>query len=217
MTTVITRLYPDAAAAKKVVSALLDEEFPERYLEVITRQDQPKGGRGTKALIKRIQQAKVYRTAAEIYAPRVGDGEVLLVLQAPFGSAERAKELVDRFPSIDAGVKSNAVLLRSSPKVKIYPPRYRAGVLTKGEKIFTGWLFPAKTSSGRPMTDGFVWPLLWRRRPKARLMSDRPTPFSSMLSLPVLIRRREKRARGRSRRTVSEVFAVPLLSGRSSR
>jgi hypothetical protein len=77
MTTIIIRLYADAAAAQGVVAALLAEGHSPATVQVITKD-------GARSAADRMHAARVGATAARAYAGPVGEGRALLVVDAPF-------------------------------------------------------------------------------------------------------------------------------------
>lgn len=126
MTTIITRLYPDAAAAQKVAQALRDEGDSASTISVVS-----KDGAGTAA--SRMHALMVPAASAAAYAGPVGEGRALLVVNAPFapiGTALSAIRTVNRFPSIDAGVADEDAYIRDEPEVVL------AGNVMQGTVFF---------------------------------------------------------------------------------
>ncbi|MEM6621763.1 MAG: hypothetical protein AAF674_06005 [Pseudomonadota bacterium] len=101
MTTVITRLYQDQNTADAVAADLAGAGFPANIYQTIAHGDDTMG---------RITGAEVPANSAGLYAPLVDQGNVLLVVRAPvtpFGAAKMAMEIVDRQPSVEAGVEND--------------------------------------------------------------------------------------------------------------
>lgn len=114
MTTIITRLYPDLATAQGVVAALLASGHEASTIDVIT-----KGGDG--APEQRMLAARVPKASAAAYAPGIGKGAALLVVQAPFapiGTARHAMKVVNRTPAINVGIANENHYIREEPKVE---------------------------------------------------------------------------------------------------
>ena len=89
MTTIITRMYSDEAAANAVADALRAEDFPDSLFDVIA------GGADVGA---RMDAAQVAAPEAGVYGPMVESGNALVVVRAPFtpfGAAKSAMKIVD--------------------------------------------------------------------------------------------------------------------------
>jgi hypothetical protein len=115
MTTIITRLYADAAAAQTVVAALLEEGHSSATVDILTRD-------GAGPVADRMQAARVGAAAARAYAGPVAEGRALLVVNAPFapiGTALNAIRTVNRFPSINVGLDDEDVYIRDEPTVDL--------------------------------------------------------------------------------------------------
>lgn len=100
MTTLVTRLYEDAAHADAVVATLKAEGFPDSSMDVIEQ------GSRTSAE-EQIVDAGVPAHVAQQYAQHLAVGRGLLIVRAPFapfGAAKTAVEAADAHPSFDAGV-----------------------------------------------------------------------------------------------------------------
>ncbi|MGL4319938.1 MAG: hypothetical protein ACRCS3_03675 [Paracoccaceae bacterium] len=112
MTTIITRLYADATAARGVVSALIARGIDQDLIDVI-------GNEGADKAVDRLRAASVNPRFAAAYAAAMTGGKTTVVVRAPFapmGTARNAMRIMDRTPSIDAGVP-NSEYIRNSPSV----------------------------------------------------------------------------------------------------
>jgi hypothetical protein len=115
MTTIITRLFADAAAAKAAVDDLLSRDHDPRTINVIS------GSAGDSA-VDRIRAARVGAAAAAIYAGHVEQGRALVVVAAPFnpvGTARDAMRALSRHPAMNVGVADENVYMREQPRVDI--------------------------------------------------------------------------------------------------
>ena len=111
MTTIITRLYHDAATAQAAAEALQGNGHDPATIDIIS------GAEGAEA---RIVAARVAPEAAAAYAPAVAGGNALIVVRAPFapiGAARNAMRVVDKFPSIKVGVADENRYIRETPSV----------------------------------------------------------------------------------------------------
>ena len=147
MTTIITRLYPDPAAAQAVADALARQNLNLTSVDIITRD----------AAEARMRRAMVGPVAAAAYAGPVAQGKALLVVNAPFapmGTALRAIRTVNGFASIDVGLADEDAYIRDEPEVQL-----------EG-RVFTGTVF-FMSNPHRPLPMGHILgsdPI--RRRPR---------------------------------------------------
>jgi hypothetical protein len=115
MTTIITRLFEDNAAAQLAVTDLLGRGHSKDYIDIITRD-------GSGALTERIRAARVSPSAAATYASHVSQGRALVVVQAPFnpiGAARHAMRVLDGHPSLKVGVANENEYIREDAKVEL--------------------------------------------------------------------------------------------------
>jgi hypothetical protein len=125
MTTIITRLYADQAAARGAMTALLQAGHDEDTIEVITRDSLG----GAEAAMK---AARVPAASATAYIHAMKDREALLVVAAPFnpvGTAREAIKIVNRTPSIKVGLADEDAYIRE------YPTTDRSGSLLAGHPL----------------------------------------------------------------------------------
>jgi hypothetical protein len=112
MTTIITRLYPDAGSARGVVSALLAQGLDQDLIDVI-------GTDGAGPVEHRLTAASVNPRAAAAFAAAITGGRTAVVVRAPFapmGTARNAMKVMDRTPSIDVGV-AGSEYIRVAPSL----------------------------------------------------------------------------------------------------
>ena len=115
MTTIITRLYSDKAAAQAVVAALQASGHQDSTIQVI---DKDAAGGAMAAM----GAAMVSTTAATAYASAMTGEQALLVVQAPFnpiGTARDAMRVVARHPSIDVGLEDEDGYIRINPTTPV--------------------------------------------------------------------------------------------------
>jgi len=108
MTTIITRLYEDDAAANAVASGLSDAGFPASIFDVIAGGGDVAGAMAT---------ARVSEEGAAVYGPLIDQGKKLVVVRAPitpFGAAKRAMSIVDSQPTVDTGLKNQDQYVREA-------------------------------------------------------------------------------------------------------
>jgi hypothetical protein len=103
MTTIITRLYQDEQTANGVAQSLLDIDFREGMLDVITSAGDPAAA---------MEAAKVPSGSRAAFAEGVQGGNALLVVRAPFGAARKAMIVVDKTESLAGDSKYEATYLK---------------------------------------------------------------------------------------------------------
>ena len=198
MTTIITRLYADAAAAQSVVAALQAEGPSSATVQVIT-----KDGAGSAA--DRMHAARVGATEARAYAGPVGEGRALLVIDAPFapmGTALNAIRTVNRFPSIDVGLAEEDVYIRDEPQVDLSGRVLQGTVfymsnphrsLPQGHILGSNPIIHSRPRTSAIRGGAYIstkfWPMRLVSKPKVGTSAMRGTwLFSSLFGLPTIIR-----------------------------
>jgi len=97
MTTIITRVFPDVAAAEKAVKRLDFKGLPKRNRQIIVA--------GDKAEIE-MQRAGVHETAMGPYAKKLAAGNAVVAVAAtykPLGVARLTREIFENADTIDMG------------------------------------------------------------------------------------------------------------------
>ncbi|MCA3511523.1 MAG: hypothetical protein IOC80_10280 [Rhodobacter sp.] len=198
MTTIITRLYANAAAAQTVVEALLAEGHSPATIHVITRE-----GAGTAA--GRMHAARVSATAARAYAGPVAEGRALLVVNAPFaplGTALNAIRTVNRFGSIDVGLAEEDAYIRDEPEVRLSGRILQGTVfymsnphrsLPQGHILGSNPIIQSRPRTSAIRGGAHVstrfWPMKLLSKPRQGRSVLRGTwLFSSLFGLPTIIR-----------------------------
>lgn len=208
MTTIITRLYPDRKHADIVAAALKADGIRHENIDVIS-----KSPAKMSALNTQIRSAGVYQSAAVTYAGRVAGGEALLVVRAPVGQGLKATEIVNRYESIDAGVKHPDYYRGTTGNsTTVYRTSGTANLLDSNTTILTG---RGIIKDSTPFSSMFGMPLLTSGKTgRARLITKKTTWFSSMLGLGLLTHgeRKTKLITGKTT-WFSSMFGLPLLSG----
>jgi hypothetical protein len=198
MTTIITRLYADAAAAQSVVAALLAEGHSSATVQVIT-----KDGAGSAA--DRMHAARVGAASARAYAGPVGEGRALLVVEAPFapmGTALNAIRTVNRFPAINVGLADEDVYIRDEPQVNLSGQVLQGTVffmsnphrsLPQGHILGSNPIIHSRPRTSAIRGGAYIstkfWPMKLVSKPKVGTSAMRGTwLFSSLFGIPTLIR-----------------------------
>ena len=201
MTTIITRLYRDAAQANDAASALTSAGFPAEALDIITH--------GT---VDTMESAKVGADNAALYKAAIDDNRALLVARAPmtpFGLARKVMDTVDQFESIYVpGASPNQHV---SEQLK---PDLSLSILSDHPRFMTPDMNPIANENRGLVSNAFAIPLLSERRKRydapnhghvstkflpfpllkkhkasRSVISGGSTPFSAMFKLPLLAKR----------------------------
>ena len=214
MTTIITRLYPNAKAADAVVTALVNTGQNRRSIAVIAKD----ADADARPLEERLAEAGVGADAIAPYAKGVTGGGVLVVAKAPLGSGGAALRSVRKFAAVDVGVKNeeridgagtapgkSAADLVFASSAALNHKRYltedmNAPSARRYGLVFTA--FGARPLSERRTRDsavgktGFVstkylsFPLLSAEKKRDSAVGKSGTPFSKALGLSLLSPRR---------------------------
>jgi hypothetical protein len=116
MSTIVTRLYEDAAHADAAIATLKAEGFPEDSMSVVEQ-------RSRRSAQDMIEEAGVPTDVAQQYAQHLTASRALLVVRAPFvpfGAARRAIEVADTYPAFDAGVSNENINIPDAPSRDLY-------------------------------------------------------------------------------------------------
>jgi hypothetical protein len=177
MTTIITRLYPDTAAAETVAAALVARGHRPGNIEIVA------AGGDTAA---RLKAARVGAQSAAAYAPHIERGAALVVYRAPFaplGTARDGIRTVDGFAALDAGVADENAYIRESADVGI------AGKVMTDHPLFMtrkGSIGPGRTIAGGRATTS--------SRPRDSAIRGGAFISTKLLPFPLLKRKREARS-----------------------
>lgn len=219
MATIITRLYASRDKADEVVKHLAEEEFTSSEVGMIAAESSTseEGGATQSAdvVISQIMESGVHSAAAKRYAERVLSGNALVVVSAPFGTANRATTIVDSFQPIDTGDKFDEVYSVEAPPSNIYRGRPPVALLKSDQKLMTGDKWPGVTDSGVPFSSAIGLQTVMEAKQRDSVLRDWPTPFSSILRLAVLTKRRPRLSVLRENATpFSSALRLPLLTGK---
>ena len=218
MTTIITRLYPNRRQANAVVNALKAEEFTAAQIGVVAHAAKEDKQPDLKAIEDEIRALRVYPKAAATYARHVAEGNVLVVLAAPVGQANRGTVVADRFPAIDAGVKYPDNYLGTAGPYRSRPRRSMTSLLSSDQMFLTNRPDPERPRSSTPFSSMFGLPLLSGSRRRTRLITGNTTPFSSFFGMGTTIRQwPHARLITGNTTPFSSFFGIPLLWQRKRR
>ena len=167
MTTIITRLYPDASAARGVVSALLAQGLDQDLIEVI-------GADGAGPVEQRLAAASVNPRSAAAFAAAITGGRTAVVVRAPFapmGTARNATKVMDRTTSIDVGVEgadyirvspslnNRSSIMRDHPFFMSNPFRPTSHAHVFGAKLLSAHKTKRSVYAGGKLMSGMFWPM----------------------------------------------------------
>lgn len=198
MTTIITRLYPDSAAANAARASLLDIGQSDGTIQIITANTA--GG-----AVGAMKAARIGSASAATYARAMTGSQALLVVQAPFnpmGTARNAIVCLSGHPAMNVGLDDEDVYLREYPGVQLSNKVMTNHPLLMSNpfrKLPHGHIFgsnpvirsKARTSAirGGGYMSRFFWPMKLTSAPKERNSVIRGGfLFSSLFGLPLVTR-----------------------------
>lgn len=196
MTTILTRLYSDRAAAEAARAGLLSIGQDAATLHIITAQTEG----GAAAAMKSV---RVVAALAQVYAQAMTGTQALLVVQAafaPIGTARNAMRLLRKFPALDVGLEDEDIYLREHPT-----PDYSNQIMDKHPLLLS--------NPFRPLPHGHILgnaPILPH---KPRTSAMRGGAYMSKLVWPMklLSAPKERGSAIRGGRLISAMFGLPLL------
>jgi hypothetical protein len=202
MTTIITRLYSDTAAAQAAVHDLMGRGHSDDYINIISRD-----GDGTVG--DRMRAARVNARSAASYAPHVASGAALVVVQAPFnpvGAARHAIRVLDRHPSLNAGVADENEYVREEPKVEV------RGSILSNHPLFMSHDMAARTRG--TASSAFGLRLLSEQKTKSSAMRGGGFMSSKLLPFPLLSQAKARTSAIHGGWTLSDMLGIPTISRR---
>ena len=167
MTTIITRLYADAATARNVASALMARGLDQDLIDVV-------GMDGAGSVAERLHAAEVAPVAAAAYAAAMAKGNTLVVVRAPFapmGTARNAMRTMDRTPSIkvavdeesyiriDPSITNRASVMTDHPFFMSNPHRPMSHGHIFGAKLLSAHKDKRSVYPGGKLMSGIFWPM----------------------------------------------------------
>jgi hypothetical protein len=216
MTTVVSRLFADAATADAAVAALRAQGHPPGNIDIIAKGPQA---------AERIAAARVSQDAAAKYAAKLDGGRALVVVRAPFtplGAALNAIETIDRFESVNAGVADQNAYIRESPSSRFFGLSILKGSpLLLTTKLPPGrLLLSSKDAARRDAGIGTISSklglrLLSRERLRRSAIHGGAYMSRKFLPFPLLKRHSDRLSVIRGGTVFSNALALPLLTRRS--
>lgn len=159
MTTIVTRLYENAAHAADVVAKLKAEGFPDNCMDVVAQKE---GSSAQDAIL----DAGVPTDIAQQYAQHMTSSRALLVVRAPFvpfGAAKAAIEAADEHPAFDAGVVDQNLNVRDEVNDDLF-----TSIFPSHRKFLTGDYELRNDMKPRGFSANFRIPTLAERGKKMR-------------------------------------------------
>lgn len=202
MTTIITRLYADADTAQRAASAVQAARLSRRDVDVIA---QSSGGAPT---MERMRSAKVSRTTAEAFAPRVDQGAALVVVRAGFnprGAALISKRILDEHEPVEAG---DDVYIRHEPKREL-----ALSILEDHPRFLSKDMEPGRRPRTGPTSHIFGTRLLLEHRERRSAIHNGKPITTMFVPAPLILAHRTKRSAIEGGMLISKMFGLKLLSG----
>jgi hypothetical protein len=202
MTTIITRLYANIAAAEAAAHDLMGRGHSDDYINIISRD-------GDGSAVDRMRAARVNAQSAAAYAPHVGKGAALVVVQAPFnpvGAARHAIRVLDRHPSIKVGIANENEYIREQPRIET-----RGSIMQDHPRFMSHDL--AARSRGT-VSSAFGLRTLSPQKTKSSAMAGGGYMSTKLLPFALLSRDKEKTSAIRGTWTLSGMLGIPTIARR---
>ncbi len=156
MTTIITRLMPDQAAAQSAADRLQFKGVPRRACDVIVGSDDAE---------ERMTRAQVHPSALAAYGKGLAAGNAVLVVRTtykPLGAAQLTRDILAKRDTIDAGKADEDFFVPNTPD--------KAPSVMKDHPLFLS--LPVPAPRGR-VSDEFGIATLKDRKPRRHLSHNR--------------------------------------------
>ena len=200
MTTIITRLFKDEAAARNAARKLQFKGFPARSITVISGKDAE----------ARMKRADVHASAAKKYADSLSSGGAVLAIAAtykPLGAARIAREYLAGQDTVDVGKVTEEHFVKDRPD--------RAPSVLKDHPRFLTASPSSTDYNGGPITAGIGFRLLNDRKGRRSVKSGGGFMSRMFWPMPLLSRKPRSKSVMSGGRFMSRSFwPAPLLSTR---
>lgn len=195
MTTIITRLYPDQAAAQAATNSLLAKGQAADTISIIA---------GGKEAADAMKAARVPAASAAKYTKAMGAKHALLVIEAPFspiGTALTAIRTLYKHPALDAGVADEDYYLREHAS-----PDYANSIMSDHPMMMS--------NPFRRLTHGHIFGDNPISPSKPRTSAIRGGAYMSKMFWPMKLvsQSAPRQSAIRGGRLFSSMFGIPLLT-----
>lgn len=186
----VTRIYGTQAQAMGAYNELKNLGYEDLAMvsRPASRQGATTGSRDE--IVSELMRAHILESHAEIYAERIVQGATLVTVDAVFGTALKATQVMDGFDPVDSGIGA---------------PKYKTPLWDEAHPFSSALQLPLLSSTRLPFEAMWGIPSVLTGR---NFFSGVPltlpggTPFSSMLGLPTLMSKATP---------FSSMFGLPLL------
>lgn len=190
MAQTICRMYGTRREAEAALEELRVSGYAESFLFGAD------AGSSQASVVDAMCRAHVLKNRALIYADRVVKGGTMVMVHARFGMALKATQIMDKYPSIDAGIAESSEAHIEWNESHPFSSALQLPVLLKTKLPFEAfWNVGSLTRSGWTLSSLFGMPM----------RASSATPLSSAVGLPTLTR---------CATPFSSLFKLPVLSGR---
>lgn len=212
MTTMICRLYVSRRRVEAAVGELRNAGYRDVHRFGAGDGESPPD---RAAEVEAMRGLGLTRAQAEAFGDRLASGQVLVVVFAPFGKAQRARRILDSHEPVDGGIEAQATAAYTAGDPTPLSTALGLPVLAKtrlpfestfGIPSLTGprWFMTGSLGFGRanpaPFSSALGLPLLSTSPTPLSsalglaTLSSNPTPLSSLFGLPTLTTRRKTAA-----------------------
>ncbi|MEM6834533.1 MAG: hypothetical protein AAF562_13020 [Pseudomonadota bacterium] len=191
MPTIFTRLYDSEEKANSVIQKIKSHDFAERRIDTVSKPGPALGvepdaaiDTGVDTLMAQLRDLGVYPKAAAQYANKMAPGHVLVVVNAPFGSAGPVDALLNMEESIDVGVayESNLVSQSAAPINIIRVSGARSIIRVSGSKSITKRRAKPRTKPYKSPTPFLGLKTIIKSKGLKRRPSNRPLTGGNIIS-----------------------------------
>jgi hypothetical protein len=188
MTQTISRMYASHEHAARALAEIKDYGYTHAHLVSAAG-----GDNAHESVVDRLMDAYVWKNHAEVYAKGIREGGALVVVHAPFGAANDAEVILDKYDPIDSGLPEKARRSVAWDEKTPMSSIMQMPVLAKNKLPMTKiWNVPALTSKPTKISSRFGMKMLSPEKAPLSskigmpLLSRNPTPLSSRFGLPLL-------------------------------
>jgi hypothetical protein len=202
MTTVISRIFPDEAAARGAVDRLIFKGVPKRECDVFVTDDDA----------TRLEKALVHPDAVAAYEKAMQTGQAVVVVRTtyrPLGAAKLTREVLDQRGGLEtAGITEDHFVTGTGA-------RARSSILQDHPLLMTS---PYEMQVRGPVTESVGMAMLSPSRTKRSAMSGGRFMSRAFWPMPLISRKQRKSSVISGGRHMSKIFwPRPFLSSKARR
>ena len=193
----IVRLYASVEQARSAIAALKRWGFEDEIINFVTASstpppDAPASAASDDPVLSSIMAAYVLKAHARVYAQEVRSGRALVSIKAPFGTGGYAEELLDGCGPVASAVDTRGEPLPPWDDSAPFSSAFNLPTVIRASAPFSAfWVLPTATARGGTVGAALGLPEVSSSHSfvfGTPAVSNSPSPLSSMLKLPTLLR-----------------------------